>query len=227
MATTTSPLDPGLADTVAQQVCAQVGWMLNPPLIVTGVSNRHVHLSAEDLRTLFGVEEFTPHRQVRQPGEFAAAETVTVVGPKHTFEQVRCMGPCRKATQVEISLTDARALGLEAPVAQSGHLENAALVTIEGPQGTVRRPAAIAAARHIHMGDAHAASLGLKDQDTVSVAIDGPRGGIIDHVIIRTKPEWVPELHVDTDEANALGLTSTSFVRLIRPDGVETTGGRR
>ncbi|MDR1790975.1 MAG: propanediol utilization protein [Propionibacteriaceae bacterium] len=200
---------------ITAEVCRRM-LALDPARVPIGVSNRHVHLDQADLYTLFGLDAFEVLKPVRQPGEFAAVQRVDVIGPRATFKNVRCMGPCRKASQVELSLTDARALGIQAPVTQSGHLENAAWVEIVGPHGTVRRQAAIAAARHIHMGDRHAAALGLQNQDLVRVAFEGTRGGVLDNFIIRTKPEWVPEIHLDTDEANALGVTSEDFGRIVR-----------
>jgi putative phosphotransacetylase len=205
-----------LIDEVANRVAAEISWQLDPPRIIVGVSNRHVHLDRADLQTLFGEDEFTLYKKVRQPGQFAAVEKVDITGPRSGFKHVRCMGPCRKASQVELSLTDARALGLKAPVTQSGHLENAAEIEIASPRATIVRPAAIAAARHIHMGEGQAKQLGLHDQDIVSVAFGGPRGGVMDEVIIRTAPEWLCEFHVDTDEANAFGLRTGDFVTLLR-----------
>ncbi|MDR1851534.1 MAG: propanediol utilization protein [Propionibacteriaceae bacterium] len=200
---------------ITAEVCRRIEAM-DPTRVQIGVSNRHVHLSERDINILFGVDAFEVLKPVRQPGEFAATQRVDVIGPRTTFKNVRCMGPCRKASQVELSLTDARALGIKAPVTQSGHLEDAAWVEIEGPCGRIRRQAAIAAARHIHMGDSHAAELGLKNQDLVSVEFEGVRGGRLDNFIIRTKPEWLPEIHLDTDEANALGVATGDFGRIVR-----------
>ncbi|MGC3953631.1 MAG: phosphate propanoyltransferase [Propionicimonas sp.] len=185
--------------------------------VVLGVSNRHVHLSQQDLATLFGLDELTVYRPVRQPLEFAAEQFVAVHGPRTTFPRVRVMGPCRPKSQVELSRTDAIALGVEAPVTQSGHLEAAGPIEIEGPLGRVMLPhGAIVAARHIHMGPSHAAAWGLADQDLVKVAFDGQRGGVLDNVIVRIKDDWIPEIHLDTDEANGLGLRTGDFGKLIR-----------
>ncbi|MFZ0529905.1 MAG: phosphate propanoyltransferase [Propionicimonas sp.] len=185
--------------------------------IVLGVSNRHVHLSKEDLATLFGLDELTVFRKVRQPGEFAAEQFVSVHGPRTTFGKVRVMGPCRPKTQVELSRTDCINLGIEAPVTQSGHLDAAGPIDIEGPLGRIRlEHGAIVAARHIHMGPSHAQELGVADQDQVKVAFTGQRGGVLDNFIIRVKDEWVPEIHLDTDEANALGLRHGDLGKLIK-----------
>lgn len=185
--------------------------------IVLGVSNRHVHLSQSDLATLFGLDALTVYRHVRQPGEFAAEQSVAVHGPRTSFPKVRVMGPCRPKSQVELSRTDAIALGVDAPLTQSGHLETAGPIEIEGPLGSVRLDrGAMVAARHIHMGPAHARAWGLADQDLVKVRFGGERGGVLDNLIIRIKDDWVPEIHLDTDEANALGLKTGDYGKLIR-----------
>ena len=208
-------MDSGQIDFLADSVYAKLMPRVSDGRVLIGISNRHVHLSQEDLATLFGLDQFDLYRQVRQPGEFACSQLVNVHGPKASFMNVRCMGPCRPKTQAELSMTDCRVLGLQAPVTQSGHLDSAAWVDIEGPLGTVRRQAAMVAARHIHMGDADAAALGLKDQDLVSVEFEGVRGGVGHNFIIRTKPNWVPEIHLDTDEANAFGVASGDFGRIL------------
>ena len=204
-----------LVEAIAGRVLARLA-QTDPRDVVLGVSNRHVHLSQADLLTLFGQDAMTLYRAVRQPIEFAAQETVTVHGSKATFQHVRAMGPCRKASQVELSRTDAIALGIDAPLTQSGHLAQAGPVDIESPRGSVHlEHGAMVAARHLHCSDDFAASLGLKDQDLIKIAIPGPRGGILDNVIVRTNPTWVPEIHLDTDEANALGATHGQIVRLV------------
>lgn len=185
--------------------------------IVVGVSNRHVHLSKQDLQTLFGLDELTKYRQVRQPGDFAAEQFVAVHGPRTTFPKVRIMGPCRPKTQVELSRTDCIALGIDAPLTQSGYLDEAGPIDIEGPLGRIHlEHGAMVAARHIHMGPSHAAQWGLKEQDKVKVAFGGERGGVLDNLIVRLKDEWVPEIHLDTDEANALGLADGEYGTLVR-----------
>ena len=185
--------------------------------IVLGVSNRHVHLSKEHLQTLFGLDELTRFRQVRQPGDFAAEQFVAVHGPRTTFPKVRIMGPCRPKTQVELSRTDCIALGIDAPLTQSGHLDHAAPIDIEGPLGRIHlEHGAMVAARHIHMGPSHAEQLGVADQDLVQVSFDGERGGVLSNFIIRLKDSWIPEIHLDTDEANALGLSDNDFGTMVR-----------
>ncbi|MFT4110965.1 phosphate propanoyltransferase [Propionicimonas sp.] len=186
--------------------------------IVVGVSNRHAHLSREDLATLFGLDELTVYRRVRQPSDFAAEQTVSIAGPRGAFPKLRLMGPCRPKTQVELSRTDCIALGIDAPITQSGHLDDAGPIDIEGPRGTIHvEHGVMVAARHIHMGPSHARAWGLADQDLVQVRFGGERGGVLDNLIIRVKDDWVPEIHLDTDEANALGLRDGEYGKLILP----------
>ncbi|PZQ50275.1 MAG: propanediol utilization protein [Phenylobacterium zucineum] len=204
-----------LVEEVTRMVLSRLQGMQNQ--IVLGVSNRHVHLSTEDLATLFGLDAMTVFRKVRQPGEFAAEQFVAVHGPRTTFPKVRVMGPCRLKSQVELSRTDCIALGIDAPLTQSGHLEQAGPIDIEGPKGTIHlEHGAMVAARHIHMGPSHAEAFGVADQDLVKVRFGGQRGGVMDNFIIRVKAEWVPEIHLDTDEANALGLHDGDYGELIK-----------
>jgi len=207
---------PSAIDAIVDEVLRRIGAAHDPHSVVIGVSNHHVHLSHDDLVTLFGKDEFTVFRTVRQPGEFGANETVTVRGPKSSLRNVRCMGPCRPQSQVELSRTDAIVLGVDAPLTQSGHLENAAPIDIEGPLGCIHlEHGAMVAARHIHCDPEFAACLGCRDQDLIKVKVDGERGGVLDNVIVRTKAGWLAEVHLDTDEANAFGLKSGQFVRLV------------
>ena len=174
---------------------------LDPRKVIVGISNRHVHLCDADFTTLFG--------------EFAAEETVTLHGPRGTMTRVRVMGPNRPATQVELSRTDCFALGIKAPMAQSGHLEAAAPVRIEGPLGSIECDhAVIVAGRHIHMGPHDAAALNLKDQDRVSVQFGGERGARLDNFLIRVKESYLAELHLDTDEGNAVGAKTGDYVTI-------------
>ena len=185
--------------------------------VVVGVSHRHVHLTEEHFRELFGRADMTVYRPVRQRGEFAAAERLTVSGPRGHFTNVRVMGPFRRCSQVELSFTDARALGIDAPVLDSGTLDGAAPVDLEGPAGRIHLPnAAIVAGRHIHMGIADARRLGLTDGERVNLHVDAPRGGTLDHFLVRVKDSYVLETHLDTDEANALGLKTGDRMQLVR-----------
>jgi len=183
--------------------------------VIVGISNRHVHLCDADFTTLFGYTAPKVKKYVRQRGEFAAEETVTLHGPRGTMTRVRVMGPNRSATQVELSRTDCFALGIKAPMAQSGHLETAAPVRIEGPLGSIECDhAVIVAGRHIHMGPHDAAALNLKDQDRVSVQFGGERGARLDNFLIRVKDSYLAELHLDTDEGNAVGAKTGDYVTI-------------
>ena len=187
----------------------------DPQQVVVGISNRHVHLCDADFLTLFGYPAPQVKKNVRQHGEFAAEESVTLHGPKGTMARVRVMGPNRSASQVELSRTDCFALGIKAPMAQSGHLETAAPIEIEGPAGRVSLDhAVIVAGRHIHMGPSDAAALGVHDQDRVSVLFGGERGGRLDNFLVRVKDSYLLELHLDTDEGNAIGATTGDYVTI-------------
>ncbi len=178
------------------------------PSIPIEISARHVHLTKPDWATLFGTPEMTVSRPISQPGQFVAAERVILRGPKGELKNVGVVGPFRSETQVELAMTDARALGVAAPVCDSGSLEQAAEITIVGPKSEIVRAAAIVPRRHIHLGPAEAAVAGLHDRQTVSVHINGQRGAQLDNVLIRVHPDFTGRLHLDTDEGNACGVTT-------------------
>lgn len=190
---------------------------MKKPLTV-GISARHVHVTQKDLETLFGPgAKLTVFKDLSQPGQFASNEKVTLVGKKGRFENVRILGPVRKQTQVEISKTDSFALGIEAPVLQSGSLDEAAPVTIIGPAGSVELAhAVIVAGRHIHMSPEDAEAYGLRDGQIVKVKTSGPRAVIFENVLVRVHPEFALDLHIDTDEANAAGLKNGDVVEIIK-----------
>ncbi|WP_084170962.1 phosphate propanoyltransferase [Desulfofalx alkaliphila] len=176
--------------------------------VTVGISNRHVHLSEEDIEQLFGPNyQLTKAKELSQPNQYACEETVMLVGPKGVLEKVRVLGPARKQTQAEITVTDSFKLGIKAPLRDSGDLAGSAPITIVGPKGTVTlKEGAIVAARHIHMHSSDAQQLGLKNGDKVSVRAKGPRGIIFGDVLVRVSDNYKTEMHVDTDEANAVGL---------------------
>ncbi len=176
--------------------------------VKVGVSARHIHLSREDMDILFGKgSELTPQKDL-MGGQFAAKETVTIIGLKlRAIENVRVLGPLRKQTQVEVSATDCIRLGVKAPVRLSGDLKGSAPITIIGPKGAVTiQEGCIVALRHIHMSPADAAAYGVKDKQVVRVQMGGERGGYLDNVPVRVDPSFTTEMHIDTDEANALGI---------------------
>jgi putative phosphotransacetylase len=182
-----------------------------------GISNKHLHLSEADLARLFGPgATLTPYKELVQPGQFAADERVDIVGPKTTFKGIRIIGPTRVQTQVEISMTDARTLGIEAPVRESGQLGGSAGVKLIGPAGEIDlEEGVIVALRHIHLSPAEAAEAGLKDKDIVDVKTFGTRPLIFEDVLIRSGEAHLREFHVDTDEANAAGLANGQEVEII------------
>lgn len=187
-------------------------------LVPVGVSGRHVHLSLGDMEILFGKGyELEPLRDLKQPGEFAAKETLVLVGPKkRAMENVRVLGPLRPKTQVELAKTDAILLGLNPPWRVSGQLDGSESVCLVGPKGCVYlENGVIIAQRHIHMPCKTAMSLGLKDNQRVSVASQTERPLIFQDVQIRTGENYKLEIHLDTDDANAAGLSNGSFVKVL------------
>ncbi|HHU51665.1 MAG TPA: phosphate propanoyltransferase [Firmicutes bacterium] len=186
--------------------------------VPVGISNRHVHLSQEDLELLFGPgHQLTLKKDLSQPGQFAAEETVDLIGPKGSIKKVRILGPVRPQTQVEISITDCFALGVKPPVRDSGDLTGTPGITIEGPKGKIDiKEGVIVAQRHLHLHTTEAEELGLKDKDYISVKTEGPRSVIFENVLVRVGPKYAKDLHVDTDEANAAALKNGDLVTVIR-----------
>lgn len=197
-------------DEVTERVLAVLGY------VPVGVSNRHVHLSQTDFEKLFGSTALTPYKALKQPGQFAAKETVTLRGPKGAIESVRVLGPFRKTTQVEIATADGYKLGICAPVRASGNLEGTDGVTLVGPKGQVTLSSGVIAAhRHIHMSEACAEVFGVKDGDTVSLKSEGIRPTIFEAVTIRVSARYVLEAHVDVEEANAAGLSNGDLMKVM------------
>ena len=171
-------------------------------------SARHVHLSKEHIDILFGAgHELTFKKALSQPGQFACEERVTVVGEKKEIKNISILGPARSATQVEVSLTDARTLGVKAPVRESGDIAGSGACKIIGPCGEVEiSEGVIAAKRHIHLTPEAAAEMGVKDKQIVCVKIDSDgRKTIFGDVVIRVSDKFSPAMHIDTDESNAAG----------------------
>lgn len=172
--------------------------------VKVGVSARHVHLTKEDLEILFGQGyNLTKRNDLSQPGQYACNEQVTIIGSKGKIERVRILGPVRSKTQVEISKTDSFKLGINPPARNSGDLDGASEILIEGPNGSVKRNAAIIAARHIHMSPADANMYGVKDNDVIMLKYGGEKGGVLNDVYIRVSDNFFLEAHLDTDDANA------------------------
>lgn len=178
-------------------------------------SGRHVHVTREQAQTLFG-HGLTPKRPLSQPGQYLANERVTVVGPKGTFENVAVLGPERKKAQVEISLTDGRTLGVEAPVRLSGDVSGTPGVTLIGPAGTVTlNQGVIAAQRHIHLTPEDARNFGVKDKQVVKLQTFTARPVIFQDVAVRVSPEFASYVHLDYDEANACGFAKGDLGRIL------------
>lgn len=173
--------------------------------VPVGVSARHIHLCQADVERLFGQGYQLTKKKDLMGGQWAANEQCTLVGLKlRAIENVRILGPVRKASQVEISATDARTLGVNAPLRESGDLAGSAPIALVGPKGAIYlNEGCIVAARHIHMTPEEAAGAGLKDGDYVSVKMGNERGAVLDKVKIRVDPSFSLEMHIDTDEANA------------------------
>lgn len=186
--------------------------------IPVGISNRHVHLSEQDYNTLFPNEPIAVAKPLGQPGHYAAKQCVDLIGPKGTLKNVRILGPLRPYTQVEIAQTNARELGVNGIIRQSGDLNGAADITIRSPHAEITASeAVIVAKRHIHMSPLDALLFGLKDNQDISVCIDSAeRKTRFDQVTVRVDEKSVLEMHLDTDEANAAGLGSNSFASLIK-----------
>ncbi len=177
--------------------------------VLVEISARHVHVSEKDLETLFGKGyKLTPKKDLSQPGQFACEERVTVVGPKKELAGVSILGPCRNATQVELSLTDARSIGVKAPIRESGDIADTGACKLVGPCGEVElSEGVISAKRHIHMTTADAEKYGIVDKQIVSVKIPTEgRALIFDDVVARVSDSYALAMHLDTDEANAAAI---------------------
>lgn len=206
---------------ITQQIIQELtarGTTFNPaPRVLEipiGISNRHVHLSREDMDTLFGSgSTLTRMKAVKQPGQYAAEETVTLRGPKGQIANVRVLGPLRRATQIEISVSDSFTLGVKAPVRMSGDLESSPGIEIIGPRGSIRKTeGTIVAWRHIHISPAQARQFGLLDGMEIGVEVTGQRGGVLSHVVVRVSEDAVLEMHIDVEEANSVGLRNGDCV---------------
>ena len=185
--------------------------------VIVETSARHVHLSEADLKILLGEgNELTIKKMLSQPGQYASNERVNLVGPKKAINNVLILGPARKETQVEISLTDARTLGVSAAIRESGDSDGTAGIKLVGPAGEVEiTKGVIAAKRHVHLDPATAEELGVKDKQIVSVKVDGERGLTFGEVVVRVNPNFAPAVHLDTDEANAAALSGEVYGEII------------
>lgn len=189
--------------------------------VTLGISNHHVHVTKEHLNILYGDNyELTPKKPLNQIGQYASEETVTIKTPKGEMNNVRILGPVRPYTQVEISKTDAIKLGLNPPLRDSGDVKDSSPITIIGPKGTVElTEGCIIATRHIHITPEEAKEKGLENEKEVTVKIDGPKGGTMDHVSVKIAPNSYYEMHIDTDDANAHFLSNNDEVEIIITHG--------
>ena len=181
-------------------------------------SGRHVHLSRKELDALFGTGyELTKVKDLSQPGQYASKERLTVVGPKGAFHNVVILGPVRKESQVEISITDCLQLGVKAPIRESGDIEGTpGIVLVNGDKSVSLDKGLIVAKRHVHMTPEDAEKLGVKNHDIVKVKVEGARPLIFDDVVIRVSPKFATYMHIDYDEANACGFSKGIRGRIIK-----------
>ena len=195
-------------DALTQQVLERL-------FIELEASGRHVHVTKAQALTLFG-HELTPQRELSQPGQFLAKERVSVVGPKGRFDNVAVLGPERPEAQVEISLTDAKTLGITPPVRQSGDVKNTPGAVLEGSCGKVTlAQGVIAAKRHIHMTPKDAAVMGVKDRQVVKLQVYTDRPVVFEDVVVRVDPNFAARVHLDYDEANACGFQKGDLGRIL------------
>ncbi len=215
------------SDTIAEMVKRVIGEMsgdtrataASDMTVPVGISNRHIHLTQADVETLFGEGyKLTVLRDLSQPGQYACKETLTIVGPSlRPIEGVRVLGPVRKASQVEISCTDSYVLKVKPPVRESGKIAGSAPITIIGPKGVVAlKEGCIIANRHIHMSLEDGRRFGLSDGDYVTVEAEGTRRTRFYDVQVRVSDAFSLEMHLDTDDANAVGLRNGSRVTVVK-----------
>lgn len=187
--------------------------------VLVETSARHLHLSQEHLEILFGKgHELTVKKMLSQPGQFACEEKVQVIGPKSSLK-MSVLGPVRKDTQVEVSLTDARAIGVTAPIRESGDIAGSGACKLVGPAGEVElTEGVIAAKRHVHMTPEDAEAAGVKDKDIVKLDIQSPNGRSLTFgdVVVRVSASYATAAHIDTDEANALCPGKECFGEMIK-----------
>lgn len=186
--------------------------------VPVGVSARHIHLTQEHVEILFGAGYHLTRKKDLMGGQYACNETVTIVGLKlRAIENVRVLGPVRKASQLEISATDAMKLGVAAPIRESGNVAGSAPIAVVGPKGVIYlEEGCIVAMRHIHMSPADAKAAGVSDGDIVAVKADNERGTIFNQVKIRVDQSFTLEMHIDTDEANASKIKTGDKVTIVK-----------
>lgn len=193
---------------LAQQVLGRVFVQLE-------ASGRHVHITAEQSKILFG-HDLTPSRPLSQPGQYLAKERVTVSGPKGEFQNVAVLGPARKSAQVEISLTDGRTLGIQPPIRLSGDTKGSPGATLTGPCGSVHlNEGVIAAKRHLHLTPESARNFGVTDKQVVKLQTFTDRPTVFEDVVVRISPDFSTTAHLDYDEANACAMKPGDLGRIL------------
>jgi putative phosphotransacetylase len=190
----------------------------NPFIVPVGISNRHLHISQEHLEQLFGKgATLTNVKDLTQPGQYACDECVNVVGPKGIIEKMRILGPTRPQTQVELSQTDARKLGIKAPLSNSGQLDGSPGCVLVGPKGyAILDEGVIVAKPHAHLHTSDGERLGIRDKELVDLYFTGGKSGAIFNIMARIHPEFALDVHVDTDEANAFQLGNNAKALLVK-----------
>lgn len=189
-----------------------------PSPLVVNVSARHCHLTQEAVETLFGAgHQLTPFKWLYQEGQFAAQETVTLIGPRsRVISNLRILGPCRTLNQVELAYTDSIALGFDIPLRASGSIEGTPGAMLMGPAGFFEMPiGVIRALRHVHMSPADAAFYGVKHQDNMKLKVGGDCGMVLEKLLVRVDPSFKLEVHIDTDEGNACNLRPRTPCELV------------
>jgi putative phosphotransacetylase len=189
------------------------------PNLVVNISARHCHVTQEDLERLFGKgHQLTPHKWLYQDGFFAAAEAVTIIGPRHrVIPSLRILGPCRDHSQVELAFTDAISLGLDVPVRKSGDHRDSPGCYLLGPAGMIElQRGVIRHERHVHIGPADAAFYGVKDGERINLRIRSSCAAVLEDLLVRMAPAAKLEVHLDTDEGNAVDLPHAKHVELFR-----------
>ncbi len=206
-------------DQIANMVIENITGLLNHQnMIPVGISARHVHVSKEDLHTLFGNgHELQKLKPLSQPGQFASEEKVDILGPKGVIKSVRILGPIRAESQVEVSYSDLRTLGISSEVRSSGDIKNTPGIRLKGPMGEVNlTKGLIVAERHIHMTPLEAKLYGVVNGEKVSLVVEGTKAGVLGDVTIRVGENYALDCHLDTDDANAFQIKQGQKLKMVK-----------